>query len=50
MKKKKCSSALKPVVKKHLKEDMKEFREQIQDDKHLLKVMKGKMKARARSK
>ena len=48
MAKKKKSSGLKPMVKKHLKEDIGEFREQIQDDKKLMKAMKGKMKSRSR--
>lgn len=50
MKKKsgRCSMGVK--VKKHLKEDMGEFREQIADDKKLLKVMKSKMSSKARSK
>lgn len=50
MKKKSKKLALAPTVKKHLKEDMGEFREQIADDKKLLKSMKSKMSSRARSK
>lgn len=44
---KKCPMGTK--VKKHLKEDIHEFREQIGEDKALIKSMKGKMKSRSRS-
>ena len=36
---------LKKKVAKHLKEDMKEFREQIKDDKSLMKGLKMKAKS-----
>lgn len=39
---KKCGKALKPKMIKHLKEDTKEFKEQIADDKKMLKVLKKK--------